>query len=436
MSSEDLWPNFDFGFDFGYEGDADDNSTMSLYVDKVMGDANKFISDQVPKNTRKKTDSDMKKFGNFLRSKKETRCLLDLPSVQLNAYLCEFFMSLNKPDGTPFEPSTYKGIRHSIERHLKEIGYPDHDLNSPCFEKLRATITAKRAVAKAAGKGNRPNRAMPLTAEDEDKMWESGAFGTATPKTLLRALWWGFTSGFGLRGVDEHRQMQWADVELKETTDGIYLEYTERATKTRKGSGPGRSFQPKIFCICEAEKNPRCMVELYRLYKMKRGDIEHDAFYLAVNHTGGAAMWYKKQPLGKHSISSLLKDAASEAGLSGKRITNHSGRKTGVKRLLDDNISPQYIAQLTGHKSVTSLASYAEADITVQRKMSKTIASTTKTSVEFKHQSQGCSTQPRKDSPVSSSSTDSATHSAPPSGWSYFQGTFENCQFFITPRNE
>ena len=149
-----------------------------------------------------------------------------------------------------------------------------------------------------------------------------------------------------------------------------------------------------------------------------------------MNYTGVDVTWYKKQPLrlGKHSISSLLKDAASEAGLSGKRITNHSGRKTGVKRLLDDNVSPQYIAQLTGHKSVTSLASYAEAGITVQRKMSKTIAtvSSTKTSVEFRQLSQGCPAQPRRDNPVFSSSANSTTHSAPLPVWSYFQGTFEN----------
>ena len=66
MRSTDLErPNFDFGFNFGYEDDAED-SAISSFVDKVMGDANKFVSAQVPKNTRKKTESVMKKFFLFL----------------------------------------------------------------------------------------------------------------------------------------------------------------------------------------------------------------------------------------------------------------------------------------------------------------------------------------------------------------------------------
>ena len=365
-------PNFDLGFDFGDEDeDADQKQKMSAYIKGVMADADKFIYDQVPESTKKKTKSDMKKFFDFLQSKNEKRRLLDISSFEMNAFLCEFFMCLNKEDQTPFEPSTYKGIQHSIERHLKEIGYPEHDLNSPCYEKLRATINAKGAIAKAAGKGNHPNRAMPLSTEDEDRIWESGAFGDLSPKALLRALWWGFTAGFGLRGIDEHRPMNWEDVELKETSDGTYIEYTERATKTRKGTGPGRSFTPKIFCTCEEERNPRCVVELYRTYQLKRAGINHEAFYLALNYAGeagNATRWYKNPPLGVHSISSMMKDAASEAGLSGKRITNHSGRKNGIKRLLDENVPPQYIAQLTGHKNVGSLSSYAEADISVQKK--------------------------------------------------------------------
>ena len=200
-------PNFDLGFDFGDEDeDADKKLKRSAYIQGVMTDAT-FISDQVPESTKKKTKSDMKKFFDFLQSKNEKRRLLHVSSIEMNAFLCEFFMCLNKEDRTPFEPSTYKGIRHSIERHLKEIGYPEHDLNCPCYEKLRATINTKGAIAKAAGKGNRRNRAMPLSTEDEDRIWESGAFGDLSPKALLRALWWGFTAGFGLRGTERKDQL-------------------------------------------------------------------------------------------------------------------------------------------------------------------------------------------------------------------------------------
>jgi len=57
------------------------------------------------------------------------------------------------------------------------------------------------------------------------------------------------TMHLGLRGRQEHLSMLWGDLEFKSTSDGtVYLEYTERATKTRKGiSHDQRHFMPKIF---------------------------------------------------------------------------------------------------------------------------------------------------------------------------------------------
>jgi len=53
----------------------------------------------------------------------------------------------------------------------------------------------------------------------------------------------------GLRGRQEHITMLWGDLELKKTSEGRqYLEYTERATKTRQKIGEDpRLFKPKLF---------------------------------------------------------------------------------------------------------------------------------------------------------------------------------------------
>lgn len=54
---------------------------------------------------------------------------------------------------------------------------------------------------------------------------------------------------FGLRGRHEHIQMLWGDVEIKQDAAGHeFLEFFERATKTRKGSTrSSRAFRPKMF---------------------------------------------------------------------------------------------------------------------------------------------------------------------------------------------
>ena len=102
-------------------------------------------------------------------------------------------------------------------------------------------------------------------------------------------------------------------------------------------------------------------------------------FYLAVKHNCRAndQIWYKKSPLGKNEIGNFLSTAAKKANLQqgqGAKITNHSVRKTSISRLLDADIPENYVAQLSGHKSIDSLQSYKSAGQQHQRKMSLTLS--------------------------------------------------------------
>ena len=83
-----------------------------------------------------------------------------------------------------------------------------------------------------------------------------------------------------------------------------------------------------------------------------------------------------RSPLGKNEIGKFLSTAAQNAGLhrEGKRVTNHSVRKTCISRLLDADIPENFVAQLTGHKSTESLQSYKSASSNHQRRMSLTLS--------------------------------------------------------------
>ena len=74
----------------------------------------------------------------------------------------------------------------------------------------------------------------------------------------------------------------------------------------------------------------------------------------------------------KNTISQFLKGACQKAGVPGRK-TNHSARKTCVKRALDAGCPREYVAQLTGHKSVNSLENYADADDSVQQAMCSSV---------------------------------------------------------------
>lgn len=89
-----------------------------------------------------------------------------------------------------------------------------------------------------------------------------------------------------------------------------------------------------------------------------------------------AQVWFKNQPLGVHSLGNMMKTMAELAELPGRK-TNHSGRKTTVKRLKEANFDNVDIIQLTGHKNVQSLNLYSTVPVKIQKKMSEALTSST-----------------------------------------------------------
>ena len=97
---------------------------------------------------------------------------------------------------------------------------------------------------------------------------------------------------------------------------------------------------------------------------------ENSPFYLAIDHKRSEdfVAWFSATPLGKNALGKLLKTACQKAGIPGQK-TNHSVRKTCVKRALEAGCPRECVAQLTGHKNASSLENYVEADVAVQKAM-------------------------------------------------------------------
>ena len=78
--------------------------------------------------------------------------------------------------------------------------------------------------------------------------------------------------------------------------------------------------------------------------------------------------------MGVNSINSLMKNMASQAHIQGKKLTNHSARKTLVKKLKDANQPRSAIIGVTDHTNERSLADYEEGDEQEQRLISSIIS--------------------------------------------------------------
>ena len=189
------------------------------------------------------------------------------------------------------------------------------------------------------------------------------------------------TRCFGFRARDESRKLRWGDVQLQQQNDSqeVLVWLAERGTKTRHGQerGKQRSFQPKIY----ATNTARCPDSFYKKFRCHR-PVEINApespFYLAVRHNrrSNEEVWYMKAPLGKIEIGKFLSTTAKNAGLhrEGKKVTNHSVRKTCISMPLDADVPENFVAQLSGHKSTESLQSYKSASAKHQKRMSLTLS--------------------------------------------------------------
>ena len=94
-----------------------------------------------------------------------------------------------------------------------------------------------------------------------------------------------------------------------------------------------------IFPRMYATNDPsRCPVTCFELYKFKRpGDLKNKGplFLTPIVNPLDDNVWYKHMRLGVNTLNNMMKSIIKNSSLSscGKKLTNHSARKTVVKKL-------------------------------------------------------------------------------------------------------
>ena len=116
-------------------------------------------------------------------------------------------------------------------------------------------------------------------------------------------------------------------------------------------------------------------------------------FYLTVNHFKSSVQgqqrdctWFKAQPMGVNILNSILKDMCEVGGIP--RKTNHAGRKTLVQKLQDNDVPPNQIIQITGHKNLQSINNYSGLRERQMESISNILSTTASTSREVSDVSQ------------------------------------------------
>ena len=88
-----------------------------------------YITDQENKNTRAKTQRDVKLLTAFLLEKNEQRKIEEIHPEEFNRYVSEFIVSVKRKDGQNYQPSSLRGLFSSFNRYLRWLNrvMQDHE---------------------------------------------------------------------------------------------------------------------------------------------------------------------------------------------------------------------------------------------------------------------------------------------------------------------
>jgi len=126
----------------------------------------------------------------------------------------------------------------------------------------------------------------------------------------------------------------------------------------------------------------RCPVMLFKRYLGKRPSKikKSSPFYLTVIDKPVSSIWYKRTSMGKNTINTIMKNMKKNSPLKDlcpeKNLTNHSTRKTVVKKLKSSGIPKCEIKNITGHASANRFDDYDSGDEREQQIISRAIDNT------------------------------------------------------------
>ena len=128
----------------------------------------------------------------------------------------------------------------------------------------------------------------------------------------------------------------------------------------------------------------------YLTYSNKKDQRIWEIKVLQIIENPHAAQWYKNLRMGENTIGDIMKNMKTNSPLAAdeKKMTNHSARKTAVKKMQRKGLSRSDIIAITGHALEKGLDSYSDGDERQQKTLSNIIDGITPNS----RPSQGCFT--------------------------------------------
>ncbi|KAK1902535.1 Zinc finger MYM-type protein 2 [Dissostichus eleginoides] len=250
--------------------------------------------------------------------------LLSLSSEELNAALSRFVREVCRPGGERYSADSIFYLCLGIQQHLHSKGRKDDLFSDPCYllfgEELNKVL--KDWQPSVLPDGSLWGRVQ------EQSLWSSRQLGQQSPDALLRSLVYLNTKHLGLRTVEQHLRLSFANVYgpdtvhpvTKETTvcvrvPSLSQDHSVQTTGKRKRSSEDgdQDFEADedsgdSSARCPVKKNETRLYDLYRSKCLSLLRERLDVFYVQPDPSCSPddPLWFSSTPLERQILESLL----------------------------------------------------------------------------------------------------------------------------------
>ncbi|XP_074550798.1 zinc finger MYM-type protein 2 [Halichoeres trimaculatus] len=270
----------------------------------------------------KSTDTKVKDHSKPAGSKSN---LLSLDSKELDEALSRFVREVCRPNGERYSPDSILYLCLGIQQHLHAKGRKDDLFSDPSYERFGEELNK---VLKGWQPSVLPDGSL-WGRVGEQSLWSSRQLGEQSPAALLHSLVYLNTKYFGLRTVEQHLRLSFANVygpdtvlpDTKETTVCIRVPSisqdhsvkTETRKRKRKSEDEDQDFERDkdsggSSTRCPVKKHECHLYELYRSKCPASLRERLDVFYLQPDLSSNPddALWFSSTPLERRILEGLL----------------------------------------------------------------------------------------------------------------------------------
>uniref|UniRef100_A0A8C5E558 TRASH domain-containing protein n=1 Tax=Gouania willdenowi TaxID=441366 RepID=A0A8C5E558_GOUWI len=219
--------------------------------------------------------------------------LVSMSSEELNAALSCFVKEVCRPSGERYSPDSILYLCLGIQQHLHAKGRKDDLFSDPCYQQFGEELNK---VLKDWQPSVLPDGSL-WGRVQEQSLWSSRQLDDQSPSALLRSLVYLNTKYFGLRTVEQHLRLSFANVYGPDTIHPVTKETTVCIRVPSISQDEHGKAQTGTFLPCRP----------FRL----RQPIRLDIFYVQPDPSCGVndPLWFSSAPLQRHVLESLLSRA-------------------------------------------------------------------------------------------------------------------------------